>query len=145
MDPLSLAMLAILGVLIFFMFRNSRKRKAQMAELRETMVPGVEVMTNFGLFGMLITNDTVANSAEIEISKGVIVKVHSQTLAKVVVEEETVEGAPRSVEEAMEIANREAEEREAGAGTSQGVSKPEYGQLSDTKDAKPSKSKKVSE
>jgi preprotein translocase subunit YajC len=145
MDPLSLAMLAILGVLIFFMFRNSRKRKAQMAELRETMVPGVEVMTNFGLFGMLITNDTVANSAEIEISKGVIVKVHSQTLAKVVVEEETVEGAPRSVEEAMEIANREAEEREAEAGTSQGVSKPEYGQLSDTKDAKPSKSKKVSE
>jgi len=145
MDPLSIAMLAILGVLIFFMFRNSRKRKAQMAELRETMVPGVEVMTNFGLFGMLITNDTVANSAEIEISKGVIVKVHSQTLAKVVVEEETVEGAPRSVEEAMEIANREAEEREAGTDTSEAISEPEYGQLSDTKDAKTSKSKKVSE
>jgi|SRR5664279_1967025 len=151
MDPLSIAMLAILGVLIFFMFRNSRKRKAQMAELRDQMLPGVEVMTNFGLFGTLITNDTVANSAEIEISKGVIVKVHSQTLAKVVVDEvaeEGAEGAPRSVEEAMEIANREAAEREAGeAGeeTSQAAPKPEYGELSDTEAPNSAESKKASE
>ena len=145
MDPLSIAMLAILGVLIFFMFRNSRKRKAQMAELREQMVPGVEVMTNFGLFGTLVTNDTVANSAEIEISKGVIVKVHSQTLAKVVVEEEAVEGAPRSVEEAMEIANREAAEREAGTAEVDADAKPEFGELSDTKPASSAESKKASE
>ncbi|WP_341954760.1 preprotein translocase subunit YajC [Salinibacterium sp. TMP30] len=145
MDPLSIAMLAILGVLIFFMFRNSRKRKAQMAELRDQMVPGVEVMTNFGLFGTLVTNDTVANSAEIEISKGVIVKVHSQTLAKVVVEETTEEGAPRSVEEAMEIANREAAEREGGTADSTVDAKPEFGELSDTKPATSTESKKASE
>jgi preprotein translocase subunit YajC len=149
MDPLSIAMLAILGVLIFFMFRNSRKRKTQMAELRDQMVPGVEVMTNFGLFGTLITNDTVANSAEIEISKGVIVKVHSQTLAKVVVEETTEEGAPRSVEEAMEIANREAADREGGTADSTADAtadaKPEFGELSDTKPATSTESKKASE
>ncbi|MGV8913475.1 MAG: preprotein translocase subunit YajC [Rhodoglobus sp.] len=145
MDPLSIAMLAILGVLIFFMFRNSRKRKAQMAELRDQMVPGVEVMTNFGLFGTLVTNDTVANSAEIEISKGVIVKVHSQTLAKVVVEEEAVEGAPRSVEEAMEIANREAAERETDSADIETDAKPEFGELSDTKPATSAESKKASE
>ncbi|MGV8852720.1 MAG: preprotein translocase subunit YajC [Rhodoglobus sp.] len=145
MDPLSIAMLAILGVLIFFMFRNSRKRKAQMAELRDQMVPGVEVMTNFGLFGTLVANDTVANSAEIEISKGVIVKVHSQTLAKVVVEEEAVEGAPRSVEEAMEIANREAAERETDSADVDTDAKPEFGELSDTKPATSAESKKASE
>jgi len=145
MDPLSIAMLAILGVLIFFMFRNSRKRKAQMAELRDQMVPGVEVMTNFGLYGTLITNDTAANSAEIEISTGVIVKVHSQTLAKVVVEETTEEGAPRSVEEAMEIANREAEQRETGTADSTSDTKPEFGELSDTKPASSTESKKASE
>ena len=145
MDPLSIAMLAILGVLIFFMFRNSRKRKAQMAELRDQMLPGVEVMTNFGLFGTLIANDTVANSAEIEISKGVIVKVHSQTLAKVVVDEVTEDGAPRSVEEAMEIANREAAERESGKETSQAATKPAYGELSDTETPKSAKSKKSAE
>ncbi|EPR76047.1 Preprotein translocase subunit YajC [Leifsonia rubra CMS 76R] len=145
MDPLSIAMLAILGVLIFFMFRNSRKRKAQMEELRGQMLPGVEVMTNFGLFGTLVANDTVANSAEIEISKGVIVKVHSQTLAKVVVEEPTEEGAPRSVEEAMEIANREAEERDAVTAESTTEKAPEFGELSDTKPVSSTESKKASE
>ncbi|MBH0054115.1 MULTISPECIES: preprotein translocase subunit YajC [unclassified Salinibacterium] len=139
MDPLSIAMLAILGVLIFFMFRNSRKRKAQMEELREQMVPGVEVMTNFGLFGTLITMDTVKNEAEIEISKGVIVKVHSQTLAKVVAEDAVEDGAPRSVEEAMEIANREAEEREAAGEAAVSETDPEFGELSDSKDDKSSK------
>ena len=145
MDPLSIAMLAILGVLIFFMFRNSRKRKAQQEELRTQMVPGVEVMTNFGLFGTLMTIDTVANSAEIEISSGVIVKVHSQTLAKVVVEEEAVDGAPRSVEEAIEIADREAAEREAAEGTTPAETEPEFGELSDSDATKPSKSEKASE
>ena len=139
MDPLSIAMLAILGVLIFFMFRNSRKRKAQQEELREQMVPGVEVMTNFGLFGTLITMDTAKNEAEIEISNGVIVKVHSQTLAKVVVEEAVEDGAPRSVEEAMEIANREAAEREAATDASADSETPEFGELSDSKDDKSSK------
>ncbi|MGV8877078.1 MAG: preprotein translocase subunit YajC [Rhodoglobus sp.] len=145
MDPLSIAMLAILGVLIFFMFRNSRKRKAQMQELRTQMVPGVEVMTNFGLFGTLVTMDTVANSAEIEISKGVIVKVHSQTLAKVVADDDAVEGAPRSVEEAMEIANREAALREDGSSDSSAETKPEYGELSDTQAPTTPESKKASE
>ncbi|QAV69514.1 preprotein translocase subunit YajC [Salinibacterium sp. UTAS2018] len=139
MDPLSIAMLAILGVLIFFMFRNSRKRKAQQEELREQMVPGVEVMTNFGLFGTLITMDTAKNEAEIEISNGVVVKVHSQTLAKVVVEEAVEDGAPRSVEEAMEIANREAAEREAATDASADSETPEFGELSDSKDDKSSK------
>lgn len=139
MDPLSIAMLAILGVLIFFMFRNSRKRKAQLEELRDQMVPGVEVMTNFGLFGTLITMDTVKNEAEIEISKGVVVKVHSQTLAKVVTEDVVEDGAPRSVEEAMEIANREAAEREAASNDSTDSSTPEFGELSDSKDDKSSK------
>jgi len=145
MDPLSLAMLAILGVLIFFMFRNSRKRKQQMEELREQMVPGVDVMTNFGLFGTLVTMDTVKNEAEIEISDGVIVKVHSQTLAKVVVEDAVEDGAPRSVEEAMEIANREAAEREASDASPAAATEPEFGELSDSNDAKPSESKKASE
>ena len=137
MDPLSIAMLAILGVLIFFMFRNSRKRKQQMEELRGQMVPGVDVMTNFGLFGTLITMDK--NEAEIEISKGVIVKVHSQTLAKVVAEDAVEDGAPRSVEEAMEIANREAAEREAATEIPTETTTPEYGELSDSKDDKSSK------
>ena len=112
MDPLTIGMLVILAVLIFFMFRNSRKRKAQQEQLQAKIVPGAEVMTNFGLFGTLKSIDEVSNVAELEVSPGNIVRVHRQTLAKVVTSEDLDPEAPRSVEEAMAIANREAEERD---------------------------------
>ncbi|MCU1578638.1 MAG: preprotein translocase subunit YajC [Rhodoglobus sp.] len=112
MDPLTIGMLVILAVLVFFMFRNSRKRKAQQEELRSAIVPGKEVMTNFGMFGTLKSIDEVTNEAELEIAKGVVIKVHRQTIAKVVDPTVVDSAAPRSVEEAMAIANREAEERE---------------------------------
>jgi len=125
-------MLVILAVLIFFMFRNTRKRKAQQEELQAKIVPGAEVMTNFGLFGTLKSIDEVSNVAEIETSPGNIVRVHRQTLAKVVTAGESGEpGAPRSVEEAMAIANREAEEREQAAvagDASAPLAEPEYGE-----------------
>lgn len=125
MDPLTIGMLVILAVLVFFMFRNSRKRKADLEQLRTKIVPGAEVMTNFGLYGTLVSLDDVTKVAELEVSPGSIVRVHSQTIAKVV--DDGVEGgepgAPRSVEEAMAIANREAEERERAAlGNNNGLS-----------------------
>ena len=118
MDPLTIAMLAVLAILVFFMFRNSRKRKAQQEDLRKQIVPGADVMTNFGLYGKLVSLDDVSKVAELEVSPGNIVRVHSQTIAKVVDETVVVDGVattgePRSVEEAMAIANREEAEREA--------------------------------
>ncbi|MGV8969416.1 MAG: preprotein translocase subunit YajC [Microbacteriaceae bacterium] len=115
MDPLSIAMFAILAVLIFFMFRNSQTRKKQQEELKSQIVPGVEVMTNFGLFGTLVSVDEFSNVAELETSPGNIVRVHRQTISKVV--PVTDDDAPRSVEEAMERANREAAEKEAALNT----------------------------
>lgn len=133
LDPLTIGMLVILAVLVFFMFRNSRKRKAQAEELRTQIVPGADVMTNFGLFGKLISMDEVSKEAELEVAKGVTVKVHSQTIAKVVDPTSgVVDGAPRSVEEAMAIASREEAEREAAK------AEPEFGERIDT-DVEPKK------
>ena len=39
-DPLTIGMVLILAVLVFFMFRNSRKRKAAQAELVADDGPG---------------------------------------------------------------------------------------------------------
>lgn len=129
-DGLTIAMLAVLAVLVFFMFRNSRKRKAQAEDLRKQIVPGADVMTNFGLFGKLISVDEASKVAELEISPGNIVRVHSQTIAKVVDEAAgTVDGEPRSVEEAMAIANREAEERDDAA--VKDAAEPQYGERVD--------------
>lgn len=113
---LNIALVVVAAVFVLYTVRNSRKNKAKQAEAKSLMVPGVQVMTNFGLFGTLISVDEVSNQAEIEIAPGVITRVHRQTLAKVVTEADTVAGGePRSVEEAMEIANREEEARERAA------------------------------
>ena len=134
MDPLTIGMLAILAVLIFFMFRNSRKRKADQESLRAQIVPGAEVMTNFGLYGKLISLDDVTKIAELEITPGNIVRVHSQTIAKVVGDEAVAEGGPRSDEEAMAIANAEQEERDRvklNEDTAVPVEAPEFGERVD--------------
>jgi preprotein translocase subunit YajC len=121
---LNVVLIAVFVLLIFFMFRNSRRNKARQEELKATIVPGAEVMTNFGLFGTLLSIDEVSNEAELEVAPGTVVRVHRQTIAKVVTTE-TTEGEPRSVEEAMAIANREYEESQAKA------SEPEFGERVD--------------
>lgn len=95
-DPITLMMLGLLAVMVFFMFRNSKKRKAELENMREKMVPGVEVMTNFGLFGTLVSVDEDTNVAEVETSPGTIVRVHRQTLSRVV--EDTTPAAADSDE-----------------------------------------------
>ena len=90
LDPLTILMLVVLAAMIFFMFRSNKKRKAQAEELQTKIVPGAEVMTNFGLFGELTAIDEERNEALIEIAPGTIVRVHRQTLARVVDDHEVV-------------------------------------------------------
>lgn len=84
MEPTTVIMLAVLAVLIFFMFRNSRKRQKDQAELATKMVPGVEVMLSFGVYGTLRSIDEEQNIAEVEVAEGTVIRVHRQTLTRVV-------------------------------------------------------------
>jgi preprotein translocase subunit YajC len=96
-DPLTLIMLAVLAMLVFFMFRNSRKRQKDQAALQATMVPGAEVMTNFGMYGTIVSMDDEANKVALEISPGVVVEIHRQTIARVV---EPVDAEDEAAEDA---------------------------------------------
>jgi preprotein translocase subunit YajC len=131
---LNIALVVVLALFVVYTIRSSRKNKAKQAELKSQIVPGAEVMTNFGLFGTLLSIDEITNEAKLEVSPGNVVRVHRQTLAKVVTPTDTVDGSvaagePRSVEEAMEIATREQEARDrAAAGTT-----PAYGELAEPK------------
>lgn len=93
-DPLTIFLVLMLVVLVIFMVRNSRKRKAQMAELELKMVPGARVMTNFGLYGELVSNDSDNEYAEIEVAPGVVIDVHRTTLSRVIAEEPVDEADP---------------------------------------------------
>jgi preprotein translocase subunit YajC len=87
MDEISLFMIAILGMLIFFMIRNSRKQRKTQEELQEKLKPGADVMTSFGLYAKLLELDDENNIATLDVGKGVTIKVHRQTLKQVVEDE----------------------------------------------------------
>lgn len=93
MDPVSLFMVAVLGLLIYFMVRNSRKQKKTQEDLASKLMPGAEVMTSFGLFATVVEINDDTNVAVLDVGKGVKIKVHRQTLTKVV-EDDAPEDAP---------------------------------------------------
>lgn len=127
MDPLTIVMVVILAALVFFMFRNSRKRQKEQAATRSKMVPGAEVMTNFGLYGTLLSVDEDDNTALIETSPGHVVKVHRQVLARVV--EPTVPEADDTEAAAPELNQDHAITVEP--------SEPEFGERIDDAPKKP--------
>ena len=147
MDPLTLAMFGVLAVLVFFTWRSSRKRKQAAEQQKEALQPGVEIMTNFGLYGTVVSIDRVTNIAEIEVSPGNVLKLHPGAIAKVITEVDGDPDAPRSVEEAMARANAEAEAREAAERESDGpqlntdtaivIGEPEFGERVEPEAKKP--------
>ncbi|WP_247597077.1 MULTISPECIES: preprotein translocase subunit YajC [unclassified Leifsonia] len=120
-------MVVILAALIFFMFRNSRKRQKEQAETRSKMVPGAEVMTNFGLYGTLLSVNEDDNTALVETSPGTVLKVHRQVLARVV-EPTTPEPA------AADVVSSEPQLNEDNAIP---LSEPEFGERLDDASKKP--------
>ena len=116
MDPLTLVMLAVLALLVFFMFRNSRKRQKDTAALQSKMVAGANVMTNFGLYGTIVSIDEEENKVALQIAPGTIVDIHRQTIARV-------------VEPAVEV--EETAAVELGHETATSMGEPEFGQRRD--------------
>lgn len=95
MDPMTLVFIGIAVVLVVFMFLSSRRRRREQDTMRSKIVPGAEVMTGQGIFGTLVSVDEDKNEAVIETTPGVKIRVHSQSIAKVV-EDEPVADATES-------------------------------------------------
>ncbi len=125
MDPLTIVMLVVLAGLVFFMFRNSRKRQRDAAALREKIVPGADVMLNFGVYGKLLSIDEDANEALVETTPGTVLKVHRQVIARVV--------EPKEIEPEVE-ASTEPELNEDHAIP---LTEPEFGERIDDVAKKP--------
>ena len=108
-DPTLLLMLAVMAVLVFFMIRNNRKRKKDAEERKTKLVPGVSVMTSFGVYGKVVSIDITDNTAELEIAPKTVIKVHVQTLATIVEPKvETIVEAPAKPAAASTSADKPA-------------------------------------
>ena len=100
-DPITIGLVVLLGVMVIFMFRNSRKRKRDAEALQDKFVPGAEVMTQHGIYGTLLSIDDDKNEAIIESTPGTRLRVHRQTISRVidpVVAEEDVVREPSGSE-----------------------------------------------
>ncbi len=87
----SLLLPILLALFIFMMFRKQKKTQKTVQEQRTQMVPGTEVMTQFGLFGTILSINSEENKAVLELSPGNTATVHLQALTKVVTQEPAVE------------------------------------------------------
>ena len=87
MDPTLILIAVALAAFVFFQFRTSRKRAKETAERQKAIVPGVEIMTNFGLYGTVLSIDEDTNMALIESTPGTVLKIHRQTILKTVEDE----------------------------------------------------------
>ena len=89
-DPFLLIVAAAVALFIFMQFRTAKKRRTEAANLQEKMLPGTEIMTNYGLYGTIVSIDDDTNIATIETTPGTVLRIHRQTILKAV-EDESVD------------------------------------------------------
>lgn len=90
LDPMSLLMFALIAVLIFFMFRNGKKRQAAMQELQNNLRPGAEVMLQSGIFATIDSVDDEANRVTVHSGTSTLI-VHRNAIGQIVTPVETAE------------------------------------------------------
>lgn len=119
MDYTLILIAVALAVFVFFQFRSSKRRRKEAEERLASLLPGVEVMTNFGLYGKLVSIDEEDNVALVEIAPKTIVKLHRQVILKAVEPEAPAETEVEAAEETGPQLN---------ASNAIPLSEPEYGE-----------------
>ncbi len=83
MDPITLMMFALIALLIFFMFRNGKKRQQAMQDMQNGLRPGAEVMLQSGIYGTIESVDDEDNKAVVRSGTSTLV-VHRNAISQIV-------------------------------------------------------------
>lgn len=112
MEPMTLIMLGMVGLLIIFMIRNGKKRKEQIAALQAGIQPGAEVMLQSGIYGFVEDIDDEeqkltlrSGTSLLVVHRSAVMNVVTPVDAPIVEEELAPDDDPsfhRSVDEARE-------------------------------------------
>jgi len=89
-DITTIVMFGLIGLLIFFMFRNGRKRQAQQQEMQRKMVPGAEVMLQSGIYATIDSIDEETNKVTVRSGTSTFI-VHRNAIGQVVMSSDAVE------------------------------------------------------
>ncbi len=99
MDPFLIIVVVALALFVFMQFRTAKKRRTEAAELQEKMLPGTEIMTNYGLYGTIVSIDDDTNIAVIETTPGTLLRIHRQTILKAVEDQVVAEGTEATTDD----------------------------------------------
>ena len=69
-------MVAIFVIMWFFMIRPQQKRQKEIRKFQNSLQEGTNVVTGGGIYGVVKKIDLATNIVDIEISKGVIIRVY---------------------------------------------------------------------
>ena len=70
-----LMMVAIFAIMWLFMIRPQQKKQKAIRSFQNSLTEGTKVVTGGGVYGTVRRIDTANNIIEVEVSKGVIVRV----------------------------------------------------------------------
>ena len=68
-------MVAIFAIMWFFMIRPQQKRQKEIRKFQNSLQEGTNVVTGGGIYGVVKRIDLATNIVEIEVSKGVVIRV----------------------------------------------------------------------
>lgn len=92
-DPITLMMFALIALLIFFMFRNGKKRQQAMQDLQSGLRPGADVMLQSGIYGTIDSVDEEDNKVTVRSGTSTFV-VHRNAVSQIVTPVDAPEEAP---------------------------------------------------
>ncbi|MFT4231547.1 MAG: preprotein translocase subunit YajC, partial [Leucobacter sp.] len=81
-DPITIVMFALIALLIFFMFRNGKKRQAAMQQLQSGLRPGAEVMLQSGIYGTIESVDEAENRVTLRSGTSTL-EVHRNAVSQI--------------------------------------------------------------
>ena len=68
-------MIAIFVIMWYFMIRPQQKRQKEIKKFQNSLQEGTNVVTGGGIYGVVKKIDLTTNIVDIEISKGVVIRV----------------------------------------------------------------------
>ena len=77
-----LMMVAIFAIMYFFMISPQQKRQKEIQSFQNSLVEGAQVVTGGGLHGTVKHIDLATGIIEVEIARGVVVKVEKNFIYK---------------------------------------------------------------
>lgn len=70
-----LVIVAMFAIMWFFMIRPQQKKQKEIQKFQNSLEEGMAVVTGGGIYGTIKSIDLAANIVEIEIARGVVIRV----------------------------------------------------------------------